>query len=295
VLDQPRRGWSAVQTRLLIYASIALIVIVATAPLVGSELPWTGLPALLGGIAGAWVARRLDHAPLGIGLPIRVRLPAQVGLGLGLGILVASVVVIAIALAGGVRWFAEGGTTRAWLDTGGHALWLLFIPALAEEVVVRGYPLRALAEAKGPAWALAITSIGFAALHLANPSITPVALVNLAAAGLFLGVLALRTGSLWWCAGAHLGWNWALGFLFDLPVSGIETVDSPLIGATERGPFWLSGGPFGPEGSIVAVIVLVGAAAWVWRTRPRDGTANILRDRARRDRSDSDPEATEDA
>src|SRR4051812_30902466 len=75
------------------------------------------------------------------------------------------------------------------------------------------------------AWALAITSIGFAALHLANPSITPVALVNLAAAGLFLGVLALRTGSLWWCAGAHLGWNWALGFLFDLPVSGIETVD----------------------------------------------------------------------
>ncbi len=83
-------------------------------------------------------------------------------------------------------------------------------------------------------------------------------LANILVAGLFLGVVYLKTASLWWATGAHLGWNWAHGFLSDLPVSGLELVDTPLLEPTTQGPEWLSGGSFGPEGSILSTLILLG-------------------------------------
>ena len=77
----------------------------------------------------------------------------------------------------------------------------------------------------------------------------------------FLGVVYLKTASLWWATGAHLGWNWAHGFLADLPVSGLELVDAPLLEPVTGGPDWLSGGSFGPEGSVVSTLVLAGSHA----------------------------------
>src|SRR5690606_17506343 len=94
-----------------------------------------------------------------------------------------------------------------------------------------------------------------------------VGLANIAAAGIFLGALCLRTGGLWWPTGAHLGWNWAHAFLADLPVSGLDVVDAPLIEAHAAGPPWLSGGAFGPEGSVLATAAVLAAAAWSWRSR----------------------------
>src|SRR5690606_22083869 len=89
-------------------------------------------------------------------------------------------------------------------------------------------------------------------------------------AGIFLGALCLRSGGLWWPSGAHLGWNWAHAFLADLPVSGLELVDAPLIEPRVAGPAWISGGAFGPEGSLLATVAVLGAAAWIWRS-PRLG------------------------
>ena len=53
----------------------------------------------------------------------------------------------------------------------------------------------------------------------------------------------------------------------DLPVSGLELVDAPLIEPETRGPAWLSGGGFGPEASVVGGAVLLGATAWIWHSR----------------------------
>jgi hypothetical protein len=83
----------------------------------------------------------------------------------------------------------------------------------------------------------------------------------------FLGAVYLRTGSLWWATGAHLGWNWALAYLVDLPLSGLELIDAPLLEPMLTGPAWLSGGGFGPEGSVLAAVTVGAAAAWTWRTR----------------------------
>ncbi len=163
-----------------------------------------------------------------------------------------------------------------WVEGAGGALLVLAVPAAAEEALLRGYPLQALAEAWGPWWGLGLTAGIFGALHLGNPAVTAVGMVNVAVAGLFLGVIYLRTGSLWWASGAHLGWNWTHGYLADVPVSGLEILNAPLYQGVLRGPRWLSGGAFGPEGSLVATVVVGAAAVLCWRgSRLRPGTSAL--------------------
>ena len=85
--------------------------------------------------------------------------------------------------------------------------------------------------------------------------------------GAFLGVVYLKTLSLWWATGAHLGWNWTHGYLADVPVSGLELIDAPLYEGVVSGPLWLGGGAFGPEGSLLATAVLFVATLLCWRAR----------------------------
>jgi membrane protease YdiL (CAAX protease family) len=186
-------------------------------------------------------------------------------LGLALGTAVALAAVLLMALAGGLRWSADEGTLPAWLAGCVGALGFLAVPAAAEEALLRGYPLQALAEAWGPWWALGLTAVVFGWLHLQNPGVTAIGAVNVAAAGVFLGVVYLRTASLWWATGAHLGWNWAHGYLADVPVSGLELLDAPLYEGLPQGPAWLGGGSFGPEGSVAATAIVLGATVLCWR------------------------------
>lgn len=111
-----------------------------------------------------------------------------------------------------------------------------------------------------------MTSVVFGLFHLANPGAGVLALAGVTAAGLLLGALVLRTGSLWPAIGAHLGWNWALAFLGDVAVSGLEVADAPGYDGVARGAAWLSGGGFGVEASLVAVSMLGLAAGLAWKT-----------------------------
>jgi len=180
---------------------------------------------------------------------------------------VALAVVGALFVVGGVRWVAQDGSAAGWLAGGLGALGFLALPAAAEEALLRGYPLQALTEAWGPAMALAATSLIFGALHLSNPGVTVMGTLNVIVAGVFLGVVYLRTASLWWATGAHLGWNWAHGYVADVPVSGLELLDAPLYDGVMQGPAWLGGGGFGPEGSLVSTALLAAASLWCWRTK----------------------------
>jgi membrane protease YdiL (CAAX protease family) len=186
---------------------------------------------------------------------------------LALGCLVGLAAAAAMAAAGAVRWGVGSTSWAAYLWTALTSLLWLAPLAAAEEAMARGYPLQALSEAWGPGIGLALTSAGFGLLHSGNPGVGWVGLLNTSLAGLFLGALYLRTGSLWWPSGAHLGWNWSHGFLLDLPVSGLDVVDTPGLTSRASGPALLSGGTFGPEGSLLAALVVVAFTGWVWTTR----------------------------
>jgi membrane protease YdiL (CAAX protease family) len=140
--------------------------------------------------------------------------------------------------------------------------------ALNEEAAIRGYVFRNLLLAVKPVVAVGISSVLFAALHLFNPNMTPLAFVNLLLAGAFLAFSILRWGSLWYALGFHFLWNLHLGVFLSLPVSGVPVpglLDVPTPQAA-----WLTGGHFGPEGSLVTTLLLGVACFRMARGLPVD-------------------------
>jgi membrane protease YdiL (CAAX protease family) len=257
-----RLGW-----RLLLFAVLLAALYVALSAVLPQTL-WGQAGALLGAsLLAGWTLLATDgRAPASLGFPLRTEALSESLLGLALGCAVAAAAVVPMAAAGVVRWSWEGGGALAFISGAALSLALYGPLAAAEEALLRGYPLQALAEAWGPLIALLLTSATFGLLHAANPEVGWVGLLNTGLAGVFLGALYLRTGSLWWASGAHAGWNWAHGFLLDLPVSGLDIADQPLLEGRTQGPELLSGGGFGPEGSLLTTGVLVAATVWTWRT-----------------------------
>jgi len=258
-----RLGW-----RLLFFALVTFTV-GAAATFVLPQGQVAGSAALLiGALVAGTLLLTLDGRPSSaLGFPLRWRALRDSGLGIVLGLAVGVLVVALIAVGGGVTWTSEPGSAVAWLLGALGALAFFAIPAAAEEAFLRGYPLQAMAEMWGPGWAIGLTSVAFAALHAGNPGVTALGALNVGVAGVFLGVVYLKTLSLWWATGAHLGWNWVHGYLADVPLSGLEVVDAPLYEGVTRGPAWLGGGGFGPEGSLVATLVVGTAAVWCWKAR----------------------------
>ncbi len=147
---------------------------------------------------------------------------------------------------------------------------------LAEEILMRGYPFDVLLR-QGSTWsALLVTSVLFSLMHAMNPDIGWMGFGNILLAGIWLGVARLVTGSLWLAIGLHTGWNFFLGPVFGFPVSGIH--ERSLFITETGGPAIITGGSFGPEGGLLAtVILLAGTAALflpalrAWLSDPDDG------------------------
>ncbi len=102
----------------------------------------------------------------------------------------------------------------------------------------------------------AVQAAGFAVLHGGNPHVTPLGLLNIGLAGGVLGWLFWSGGGLAGAWALHTLWNWGLSAL-GLPVSGMSFA-TPLVatGFTGAGRPLLSGGAFGPEGSLVSTAAL---------------------------------------
>lgn len=134
--------------------------------------------------------------------------------------------------------------------------------AVAEEIAFRGYALRALAEWRGPAVGVVVSSLLFAAFHALNPNVNPLGLFNIFLAGIVFAVAVERTGTLWLASGYHFLWNLAQGTLLGLPVSGMAW--EGLLRTSVEGPAVWTGGSFGPEGGLVASLVLLVSAIPLW-------------------------------
>jgi membrane protease YdiL (CAAX protease family) len=181
--------------------------------------------------------------------------------GLGLGLVLFAVVIALIAVFGG--YSIDGGGSVGGSLT---ALGVMIAVAVAEELLFRGVVLRLLIEMTNPTWALAISAAVFGLLHLVNPGATIWGALAIAVeAGLMLGAVYVATRSLWLPIGLHLGWNFAQAGIFGVTVSGSSLHSLGLFDASMSGPAVLTGGSFGPEASVIAIIV--GAVPTVWFLR----------------------------
>ena len=146
------------------------------------------------------------------------------------------------------------------------------IQGAAEELLARGFLLPVLGTRWGPLVGVIVSSLFFALLHLANPYISVLSLLNLTLFGLFAALYALHEGALWGIFAIHAVWNWAQGNLYGFSVSGLEIVnDVVLFDLIEDGPDWLTGGLFGPEGGLVVTLVLIISILLVWFAGRRGG------------------------
>ena len=188
--------------------------------------------------------------------------PAGRGLrGFGWGALVGiAIAVLAMALAvplGHAAWRNDGGTGLQWLGTLLLTALVLLPAAFAEELAFRGVPLIAISRGFGRGPALLVLAVLFGFAHFDNDHITGLALINLALAGVLLGVAFFTPGGLWTSTGVHLGWNLTLAALA-APVSGTP-LPMPWLDYSMGGPSWLTGGAFGPEGGVIATLcILIG-------------------------------------
>lgn len=144
---------------------------------------------------------------------------------------------------------------------GFNSAWFL-LPALAmaiksgifEELVFRGV-LHKSVEAVFGSWAgILVSSLVFGLLHLLNAGATLGGAIYICIeAGLLLSAAYLVTRRLWICMGFHMSWNYFQSAVFSGAVSG-NAAEPGLLKATIEGPELLTGGNFGMEHSIFALV-----------------------------------------
>ena len=144
------------------------------------------------------------------------------------------------------------------------------LAAVLEEVVMRGVVFRILEQWLGSWIALAISAALFGLLHLLNPGVT---LLNAGAvmleAGIMLAAAYMLTRRLWLCIGIHFAWNFTQGGIFSAAVSGGAI--KGLLQSRLTGPAWLTGGAFGVEASVVALVLCVAAGVLLLLASRRQG------------------------
>jgi len=199
------------------------------------------------------------------------------GLGLLLGLGMAACAVVLGVIAGGARVSLSEVPSRVYWGTAAALLGSLALAALSEEMLFRGFPLARLSDAMGPVAASTVLAVAFAALHFPNPGVTPLGLVNVALASLALSTVFFRLGGVPAAWGAHFGWNAGLGVAVDAPVSGIS-FHVPGVSYSAEGPDWIAGGGFGPEGGLVATVVMGAVTVWLGR--------GVVRSRSETDKTD---------
>ena len=131
------------------------------------------------------------------------------------------------------------------------------IQGATEEIVTRGWLLNVLSTKYNIGVGLLISSTLFGLMHLTNPNVNYIAVINIILVGLFYGLYVIKTNDLWAVCGMHSAWNFAQGNLFGFEVSGIDVSVGSLIDLNLIGSDFVTGGIFGPEAGITATFILL--------------------------------------
>ena len=187
------------------------------------------------------------HWPRDLGLG---KLVPHTTLGLIVGFVYMTLVVSTIAATGCATVDVRG---TSWEEI---AYWLLVFltVGVGEEIIFRGIIFRQIDERWNTWTALIVSALLFGFMHLPNDGATWWSSLAIAIeAGLMLAAAYKWSGTLWLPIGIHWAWNFTQGNVYGATVSG-NVAGGSLLEMQPAGPDIITGGPFGPEASIVAVI-----------------------------------------
>ncbi|MET8151442.1 lysostaphin resistance A-like protein [Actinoplanes sp. NPDC049668] len=204
------------------------------------------LTAALAVLGYAWVVRRTEHR-----VPTEVARAGAAGRivrGALLGVGMFAAVIVNIAFLGDFHVDGLGSVTGAVGLFGAMAA-----VAVTEELLFRGVLFRIIEERTGTWIALLLTGVLFGLMHLLNPDASWWGAIAIAIeAGFMLAACYAATRNLWVPIGLHFGWNFAAAGIFSVVVSG-NGESKGLLESMTSGPALVTGGDFGPEGSLYAV------------------------------------------
>ena len=196
-------------------------------------------------------------------------------LGLSIGVLIQLLLIFVLFLSGGYAIISVNPVSYVV-----PGLAIAISSAAFEEVLFRGVIFRLLEEKLGSMIALLISAAIFGGLHLLNENSTILSGVSVAVeAGILLAALYIYSRNLWLPIFMHFGWNFVESGIFGVANSG-NVVTKSLFTSKLSGPEILTGGGFGPENSVQAVVFgLIAALIFLWAAkrqnkfikRPRTG------------------------
>ncbi len=266
-LGNIRSGWRVVLFLLILFASASIVFTLAAAIISDLQIYSPMLILISIFIPTVLLVKMFEKRPLhSVGLPLHKRMPVELAQGVIVGGIMMSTVFI-VQYAGGFIELEWRGFTS--IDLAGiivTSLTIFIITGFSEELFFRGYPFQTLVESiKAPA-AVIIMSVAFSIAHMANPNTTALGLFNIFLAGVWLSIAYLKTRTLWFPVGLHVSWNFFQGTIFSYPVSGHMFEEQSLFIASLSGPALLTGGEFGPEGSVIATLVLLLGTVYIYKS-----------------------------
>jgi membrane protease YdiL (CAAX protease family) len=218
--------------------------------------------------ATAIMLRSIDVRPWqDIGLSSRAARPPLLGKGWCIGTAAIGGACAVLLAAGWLRIApSEPGSS---LGAAARITAFLLPAALAEEVLCRGYLLTAVRDRIGTVGAVVLTSLAFGVLHVSNPGWTAASVGIVALAGILLAAVRVVYDSLYAAWAAHLAWNWVMAVPLHAPVSGLR-FESPDYRTVDAGPDWITGGAWGPEGGLAAVLGMLACLYYLYTRRRRE-------------------------
>ena len=210
------------------------------------------------------MARALDRTSLGaLGVALHDNWVRDFIVGVTVSAAMLGFVFIGSLVLGGahIDWSASVSAIPALFFT----LAALAVSAFAEELVFRGYPLQILMKGLGPWWSTILISSLFGLVHAVNRGATLLSILGTIIAGFVLALAYLKTRSIWFPYGIHLGWNVGLSMVLGYPMSGIQTASIAVTHVS--GSRILFGGEYGPEAGIWGFVVFAAAGVVLRRMR----------------------------
>lgn len=158
------------------------------------------------------------------------------------------------------------------------------VAAMFEEVLFRGYLFQTLVRGIRFIPSVVVMGILFSFAHLTNPNANAFGLINTVLVSVLFCYAYLRTRGLWLPFGIHFAWNFAQTTLYGYPTSGVHFSDYELTKLTQFGSEWITGGAYGPEGGVLATMMILLCGIYVYFSetlQPFPGIVTLEREEER--------------
>jgi len=199
----------------------------------------------------------------------------------GFMLAVAILVIVIVSGNGAVSQFPSRFSVKAALAILFGSLGLTFFTALSEEVVFRAMMVREIAAKWNWLAASLLGGMVFGLMHLLaifnKISIGHALWILLAAviASVLFTALYVRFQSLWLPIGFHMGWNFCLKAVVGTAMSGKESTFG-MYHSVLSGNFFVSGGQFGIEASLVTLLLYAIIAFMLMRKKKAWGMGDFI-------------------